>query len=122
MSNDEKITVRISEAALMLGNGLTPENVHGRIRRGTLEATKDELGEWRVSVAVIRRILDEVDPCSNCENSAVSLVIIKYHHHVREEFVLCVNCAQKAHSAYSRQGGVIEIVTFPFLGEGWKKP
>lgn len=122
MSDEEVKTINAAEAAKILGNGVTIENVHGRIRRGSLEAYKNEQGNWRIPIAELRRVLDEVEACGNCSNLATSFVIIKYHHHNRVEFALCDKCTRKAQLAYSRQGGVLEIVTFPLLSEGWKKP
>jgi len=122
MCDEEVKTVSVPEAVKILGNGVTLENVHGRIRRGSLEACKNEQGEWRISVADLGRVLDEVEACGSCSNLATSFVIIKYHNHNRIEFALCDECAGKAQLVYRRQGGVLEIVTFPLLGEGWKMP
>lgn len=122
MSDEEVKTVPVAEAMKILGHGVTLANVHGRIRRGSLEACKNEQGEWRISLTDLKRILDEVEVCGSCPNLATSFIIIKYHHHIRIEFTLCDECAAKAQLAYSRQGGVLEIVAFPLLREGWKKP
>jgi hypothetical protein len=122
MRDEEVKTVPVAEAMKILGHGVTPANVHGRIRRGSLEAYKNEQGEWRIPLADLKRILDDVEVCGSCPHLATSFVIIKYHHHNRIEFTLCADCAAKAQLAYSRQGGVLEIVAFPLLGEGWKKP
>lgn len=118
--SDEDVSV--PEAVKKLGSGVTLENVYGRIRRGSLNAYKNEQGDWRISVADLKKVLDEVEACGSCSNLATSFVIIKYHNHNRVEFALCDECAGKAQLAYSRQGGVLEIVTFPLLGEGWKMP
>jgi hypothetical protein len=118
---DEEVTT-ISEAAKMLGNGVTVENVYARIRRGSLEACQDERGEFHILLAEIHRVFEEAETCGNCSNLAASLVIIKYHHHDRVEFTLCAECANKTYSAYRRQGGVLEIVVYPLFGEGWMKP
>jgi len=103
----------------MLGDDILPEDVYKRIQLGTLEAYKNDEDEWRLYVTDLKRILGEVEPCSNCSENATKLVIIKYHFHHHVRFVLCQKCAYAAQSAYSRKGGVIEIITFPLLGEGW---
>ncbi len=122
-TSDEKIkTVSVLEAAKTLGNGVTRENVHSRIRRGSLEGFKNEGGEWRVPVADLKSILEQAEDCGGCSNSATRYVIVKYHDHDRVEFALCDECAGKAQLAYGRHGGVLEIVTYPLLGEGWKMP
>ena len=115
-------TVSVSEAAEILGNGVTKENVRARIRRGSLEATKDNGGKWRISTHVLQTVLNEVEPCNNCNQNATSYVIIKYPHHDRVEFALCEVCAEEAEKAYSRQGRVLEVIGYPILGEGWLKP
>jgi len=100
---------------------VTSENVRGRIRRGSLAAYQDEDGEWYIPGAELERILTEVEPCANCTASATSYVIVKYHHHHRVEFILCDRCAQQAETAYRRKGGVLEVVAYPLLSEGWLK-
>ena len=120
MKNKEAIT--LSELVHILGNGVTRENIRGRIRRGSLTAHQDAQGEWYVTEGEVKRIVKEVESCQNCSNLATNFVIVKYHHHHRVEFILCPDCAQKAQSAYSRRGGVLEIVVYPLQGEGWIKP
>jgi hypothetical protein len=122
MGVDEIETVGIREAAEMLGAGVTPENVRGRIRRGSLRAHKDESQEWRVAVPDLQQILEEIEPCGNCDEPATRYVIVKYPHHDRIEFPLCAKCADQAEAAYSRQGNVLETIVYPLLGEGWLKP
>ncbi|MCP5099331.1 MAG: hypothetical protein GY943_27575 [Chloroflexi bacterium] len=119
-SNDA--TVSAAEAAEKLGNGVSLEDVYGRIRRGTLSASKDEWGNWRIPIANLTQILNDIEDCGSCSNLATSYVIVKYHHHNRVEFTLCDDCAKKAHVAYGRRGGVLEIITYPLLSEGWRKP
>jgi hypothetical protein len=113
--------VTISEFVALLGGRVTIGNVHGRIRRGSLSAYQDESGAWYIPKPELERIRAEVEPCDNCAAPATSLVIVKYHHHHRVEFILCDSCAQQAQTAYSRKGGVLEVVTYPLLGEGWLK-
>ena len=114
-------TVTVSEFVALLDGRVTVGNVHGRIRRGSLSAYQDEKGEWCISKAELERIMAEVEPCDNCATLATSLVIVKYHQHHRVEFTLCDSCAHQAQAAYSRKGGVLEVVTYPLLGEGWLK-
>lgn len=118
-NHQEAITV--SEFVALLGGRVTVGNVHGRIRRGSLSAYQDENGEWFIPKAELERIMTEVEPCANCEALATSFVIVKYHQHHRVEFTLCDSCAQQAQIAYSRKGGVLEVVTYPLLSEGWLK-
>jgi hypothetical protein len=115
-------TISIPEAAEILDVGVTPENIRARIRRGSLLADRDDHQEWRVAVPDLRRVLEEIEPCGNCDEPATRYVIVKYPHHNRHEFALCSECAGKAESAYSRHGGVLETVVYPALGEGWLKP
>ena len=122
MRDEETEAVNVAEAAEILGKGVTVADVHGRIRRGSLDAYKDEQGNWCIPTAELQRVLDQVEVCGSCMNLATSYVIIKYHHHHRVEFILCDECARKTQLAYSRRGGVLEIVAYPLLGEGWKKP
>jgi len=118
MKKEEAIT--IAETAEILSHGVTPENIYGRILRGTLSAYQAEGGEWYVPIAEINRIVNEVEMCGNCSNKGTSFVIVKYHHHNRVEFTLCDWCAEKAEKAYSKRGGgVLEIVSYPLFGEGW---
>lgn len=113
--------IPLSELVQMLGNDVTLENLRGRVRRGSLAAFQDEHGKWHVTINEVNRILEEVENCQGCMDLATSFVIVKYHHHHRVEFTLCPDCAQKAQAAYSRQGGVLEIVTYSLQGEGWMK-
>ena len=71
--------------------------------------------------AELERIMADVEPCSNCTARATSYVIVKYHHHHRVEFTLCDSCAQGAEAAYSRKGGVLEVVAYPLQSEAWLK-
>jgi len=116
---DEVLT--ISEFVTALGGEISIENVLGRIRRGSLSAYQNINGEWNIPLTELERIKAEVEPCNNCSDVATSYVIVKYHHHQRVEFTLCDECAQQAEAAYSRKGGVLEIITYPLLGEGWLK-
>ena len=113
--------ITVSEFIALLDGRVTIGNVHGRIRRGSLSAYQDENGEWCIPKAEVERIMAEVEPCNNCAASATSFVIVKYYHHHRVEFTLCDGCAQQAQTAYSRRGGVLEVVTYPLLSEGWLK-
>lgn len=119
-NNLEEFT--IDEFTALLGSRVTIENVRGRIRRGSLIAYQDENGEWYIPRTELKRLMTEVEPCNNCAGPATSYFIVKYHHHHRVEFTLCDSCAQQAEIAYSRRGGVLEVVTYPLLGEGWLKP
>ena len=119
LENQDALT--LAELARMLGNGVTPANLRGRIRRGSLAAFLNAQGEWLVNRREARKIMEEVEPCQSCPDLAASFVIVKYHQHHRVEFTLCPDCAQKAQSAYSRQGGVLEVVVYPLHGEGWMK-
>jgi hypothetical protein len=112
----------VAEFTALLGGRVTIENVRGRIRRGSLIADQDEDGAWYIPRAELERVMAEVEPCNNCESPATSYFIVKYHHHHRVEFTLCESCAQQAEIAYSRKGGVLEVVTYPLLGEGWLNP
>ena len=114
--------VTVPAFARLLGEGVTEENVHARIQRGSLAAHQDETGEWFVPRAELDRIRAEIEPCQNCGEPSNSYVIVKYHDHERVEFALCDVCASAAQMAYSRKGGVLEVVTYPVLGEGWLKP
>jgi hypothetical protein len=114
--------IALSESVHLLGNGVTLENLRARIHRGSLAAYQDERGDWYVTKSEVKRITEEVESCHSCSNLATSYGIVKYHHHHRIEFMLCPDCAQKAQAAYSRKGGVIEIVAYPLQGEGWMKP
>ncbi|MCP5099361.1 MAG: hypothetical protein GY943_27725, partial [Chloroflexi bacterium] len=57
-SNDA--TVSAAEAAEKLGNGVSLEDIYGRIRRGTLSASKDEWGNWRIPIANLTQILNDI--------------------------------------------------------------
>jgi hypothetical protein len=114
--------IPIAEFTALLGGHVTIENVRGRIRRGSLRAYQDPDGEWLIPKAELERLLADVEPCNNCASPATSYLIVKYHHHHRVEFTLCHSCTQQAETAYSRKGGVLEVVTYPLLGEGWLKP
>jgi hypothetical protein len=109
----------VSEVALLLGPGVTPENVRARIRRGTLHARRVEGGRWQVSRAEVERVRKEAGACSHCDREASTLVIVKYHYHERVEFALCGRCAATAEAAYGRQQGVLEVCAWPLHGEGW---
>ena len=118
-NHQEAITV--SEFVALLGDHVTIGHVQGRIRRGSLSAFQGENGEWYIPKAELARIMAEVEPCNNCAAVATSFVIVKYHQHHRVEFTLCDGCAQQAQTAYSRKGGVLEVVAYPLLSEGWLK-
>ena len=118
---DHQEAITVAEFVAQLGQRVTIGNVHGRICRGSLAAYQDENGDWYVPRSELERIVAEVGPCDNCSAQASSFVIVKYHQHHRVEFALCDSCAQQAQSAYSRRGGVLEVVTYPLLGEGWLK-
>ena len=120
LNDNDESTCSAAEAARRLGEGVSLEDVYGRIRRGSLAAEQDESGSWRVSLVSLNQILANVEQCESCSNSATSYIIVKYHHHERIEFELCDVCAKKAQVAYGRRGGVLEVVTYPLLGEGWK--
>jgi hypothetical protein len=110
-------SVSISEAATILGAGVTPQNVRSRILRGTLNAYKNNNDDWRVLVADLKRILKEVEACDNCAKPATTKIIVKYHFHDRVEFILCNECARTTASAYSQRGGVLEVAIHSLLGE-----
>ena len=116
---DQSETVTIPEAATILGAGATPEHVRGCILRGTLKAHKDEKGEWCIFLSTLRAILEELEPCDNCNRPATIKIIVKYHFHERVEFTLCDKCASATESSYSRRGGVLEVVRYSLLSEGW---
>ncbi len=84
-------------------------------------AYQDEQGNWRIPLENITQILEDVEICGNCSNKATTFLIIKYPNHNRIEFSLCDACGRKAQAAYSRQGNVLEIVSFPLLSEAWMK-
>lgn len=114
-------SVTMAEFVAFVDDRVTIENVRARIRRGSLTAYRNEAGEWMIPQLELERVLVDVEPCHNCAESATSFVIVKYHHHQRVEFSLCDRCAQKAEIAYSRKGGVLEVVTYPLQSEGWLK-
>ena len=118
--NSEALT--LAEIVASLDGRTTKENILARVHRGSLSAFQDENGTWFIPQDELERLLAEVEPCHNCEAQATSYVIVKYHQHHRVEFSLCEECAQQAHAAYSRKGGVLEVVVYPLLGEGWLKP
>jgi hypothetical protein len=118
---DHQEAITVAEFVAQLGGRVTIGNVQGRIRRGSLAAYQDENGEWHIPRSELKRIIADVESCDNCSALASSFVIVKYHQHHRVEFALCDRCAQQAQSAYSRRGGVLEVVTYPLLGEGWLK-
>ena len=112
----------LSQAAEMLGPGITSANIYARIRRGSLAAAKDAEGVWHIPRSEVQRTLEAVGNCAHCDQRATNHMIIKYHHHERVEFDLCDQCVLSAERAYRRQGGVLEIVVYPVIGEGWMKP
>jgi hypothetical protein len=114
-------TVDIYQAAKILGQGVTSDNIHARIRRGTLKAYQDDDGEWHIPTAELNRIQQELENCGNCTQPATSFIIVKYHNHVRVEFILCENCGTSAEKAYSKNGGVLEVVSYPIRSEGWMR-
>ena len=116
--NDNQLTPH--EAAVYLGTGITPANIFARIRRGSLTAVSQN-DTLTIPQSELDRLLREVDPCADCGQPATTYLIIKYHHHERVEFSLCDFHANTAQMAYGRKGGVIEVVTYPLLGEGWLK-
>ena len=118
--NDLK-TVDIYQAAQILGKGVSSDNIHARIRRGSLKAHKEKDGEWRIPTAELNRIQQEMENCGYCMQPATSFIIVKYHNHVRVEFILCENCATSAERAYSKNGGVLEVVSYPIHSEGWMR-
>ena len=120
MNIDDPIT--LEQVIDILGDGVTLENLRARIRRGSLEANRNERGQWYVTRRELTRLMEEVETCQSCTNPAASMVIVKYHHHERVEFALCPGCAAAAQAAYGRQGGVLEFSIFSLHGEGWMQP
>jgi hypothetical protein len=116
-ANSENVSAE--EAASILGHGVTVEHIRRRILRGTLPAEKAADGAWQVPAAALAQLLDERDPCGSCGAPADLFIIIKYHHKERVEFILCEKCANQVEGVYSRRGGVLEVVSFPLLSEGW---
>ena len=106
------------EAANYLGVGITAANIFARIRRGSMTAVTQN-DTVLIPQAELARIIQTVDPCSDCGQPATTYLIVKYHDHDRVEFSLCQRHANTALMAYSRQGGVLEVVAYPLLGEGW---
>lgn len=119
MSTPDLLTV--TEAAAQLGAGVSLANVYARIKRGSVTAVVLD-NQTYILQAEVNRLIAELEPCADCQQPATSYVIVKYHHHERLHFSLCQRHAATAQMAYSRQGGVIEVVAFPILGEGWLKP
>jgi hypothetical protein len=111
--------LNIKEAAVKLGDGITSDHIRGRIRRGSLKAIQDDSGNWWIPSSEVDRLLQERELCGNCRKPATQFVIVKYHFHERVEFVLCDVCAGTAETAYSRKGGVLEVISYPLLSEGW---
>ena len=108
------------EAAAYLGTGITPANIFSRIRRGSMTAVKHD-DTITIPQSELDRLIREVDPCADCGQPATTYLIVKYHDHDRVEFSLCDHHASTAQMAYGRKGGVIEVVAYPLLGEGWLK-
>ena len=103
--------VTIEEAARMLGQGVSPEDVHGRIKRGTLEAAQNEAGEWWIERTYLNQLIEEREKCSACAAPGSQYVIVKYHFHERVEFVVCESCLRSSTQAYNRKGGVLEVIS-----------
>ena len=122
MSNDKNLDnlFTCQKAAAYLGNGITTANLFARIRRGSLTAVTQNDTIF-IPQTELDRIINEVDPCADCGQPATTYLIVKYHDHDRVEFSLCENHANTAQMAYGRKGGVLEIVAYPLLGEGWLK-
>lgn len=109
-----------AEAADYLGTGITPANLFARIRRGSITAVTHN-DTITIPQSELDRLIGEVPPCTDCDKPATTYLIIKYHDHDRVDFSLCDYHANTAQMAYSRKGGVLEVVAFPWLGEGWLK-
>jgi len=112
----------IHQAAQLLGLGVTADHFHARIRRKSLKAQMDSDGVWRISLSELHQVQQQEESCPTCSLAVTSYVIVKYHHHQRVEFTLCDDCADATEKAYSKQGGVLEVVSYPVLSEGWMKP
>ena len=122
MSDSAQPPLTLSEAAMLLGDGVSAAHVKARLRRRTLHGEQDADGQWRVSVDSIESALADVPSCGGCGNRVTEMVIVKYPQHDRVEFELCgVHAAQTAIS-YRRQGQVLEVVTYPYQSEGWLQP
>lgn len=50
------------------------------------------------------------------------MVIVKYPDHDRVKFERCPSHALQTAVSYRRQGGVLEVVTYPYPSKGWLKP
>jgi hypothetical protein len=122
MNGDEKTDTLFTcqEAAVYFGIGITAANIYARIRRGSITAVSHN-NTATIPQAELDRLIRDVDPCADCGQPATTYLIIKYHDHDRVEFSLCDYHANTAQMAYGRKGGVLEVVAFPLLGEGWLK-
>ncbi len=122
MNGDEKPDklFTCAEAADYLGTGITATNLFARIRRGSVTAVPHN-DTITIPQSELDRLIREVDPCADCGQPATTYLIVKYHHHDRVEFSLCNHHANTAQMAYGRKGGVLEVVAYPLLGEGWLK-
>lgn len=112
----------LSEAAGVLGDGVTASQVKARIHRGSLDGVKDASGEWYVSIESLEQSLTGIPPCGGCGEPVTEMVIVKYPHHDRVEFELCGEHAAQTVIAYGRQGQVLEVASYPYQSEGWLKP
>ena len=81
----DTVVLAIREFVALLNYGVNSKHVWARIRRGSLEADQDDTGQWYIPLSELERLLAEVEPCHNCDGQATSYVIVKYHHHHRDQ-------------------------------------
>ena len=117
----EPTLISLENTALLLGEGVEARHVRARILRGTLSGEKQG-DDWFVSSESIHRALAAAPPCGACGLPSTTYVIVKYLHHDRVEFELCTAHGADAVLSYSRQGQVLEVVSYPYQSEGWLKP
>ena len=86
-----------------------------------LKAYQDDDGKWRIPIAELNRNQQEMENCGNCAEQATSFIIVIYYNYVRVEFILCEICVTNAERAYSKNGGVLEVVSYPIHVEGWMR-
>ena len=111
--------ISVKEATELLGPGVTVQNVVGMTKRGTLHGVNDENGQLMIDKYHLDEVIENREKCDACRKPGSQFVIVKYHHHVRVEFVSCEDCVIEAVNGYSRKGGVLEVVYFPLLSEAW---